>query len=148
MIIYNKIIMQWYKYMTILVWYGMAWYGMVWHEALGPSGPMGPSGRASWHAIPYIPYRAIPYQYYHIRILLYFILLYIIILLYYNISDVAYCSLFFVHAPIQHLGHLKDLIVCIIPKNYFCWYLSRFLNFWCWSQPPLSYPIRNIWASN
>ena len=48
-----------------MAWYGMVWYGIVWHEALGPSGPMGPSGRASCHTM---PYRAMPY---HTSIIIY-----------------------------------------------------------------------------
>ena len=142
--------------MIILVWYGMAWHGMVWHGmargagTLGPYGTLGPR-LVPYHAIPChtIPCHAIPY---HTSIIIFlysciFILLFIIILLYYYISDIVYCSLFVVHAPIQHLGHLKDLILCII-FNIFLFCISRFLNFWCWSQPHLSYPIRNIWASN
>ena len=100
--------------MIILVWYGMAWYGMAWYgtRRWDPRALWVP--RAAPRAIPChtIPCHAIPY---HTSIIIFlysciFILLFIIILLYYYISDIAYCSLFVVHAPIQHLGHLKDLI--------------------------------------
>ena len=135
-----------------MVWYGMAWYGMAWYgtRRWDPRALWDP--RAAPRAIPChtIPCHAIPY---HTSIIIFlysciFILLFIIILLYYYISDIAYCSLFVVHAPIQHLGHLKDFILGIILKEICLLSISRFLNFWCWSQPHLSYPIRNIWASN
>ena len=100
--------------MIILVWYGMAWHGMVWHGMARGAARGSHRARGSQRLVPYhaIPCHAIPY---HTSIIIFayyciFILLYIIILLYYYISDIAYCSLFVVHAPIQHLGHLKDLI--------------------------------------
>ena len=114
--------------MIILVWYGMAWHGMVWHGMARGAGTLGPYGTLGPRLVPYhaIPYRAMPYHTSIIIFLYYciFILLYIIILLYYYISDIAYCSLFVVHAPIQHLGHLKDLILCIIFNIFiFCIFL-------------------------
>ena len=108
-----------------MVWHGTVWYGMVWHEAR-PEGPIGPEGpSASCHTMPYhtMPCHTIPYQYYHILILLYFYLIiyyHLVILLY-----IWYCSLFVVHAPIQHLGHLKDLILCIFFNMFvFCIFLD------------------------
>ena len=116
-----------------MVWYGMAWYGMAWYgtRRWDPRALWDP--RAAPRAIPChtMPCHAIPYPT-SIIIFLYYciiILLYITILLYYYISDIADCSLFFVHAPIQHLGHLKDLIVCILFKYFSLLYISRFLNF-------------------
>ena len=112
-----------------MVWYGMAWYGMAWYgtRRWDPRALWVP--RAAPRAIPChtIPCHAIPYHTSIIIFLYYciFILLYIIILLYYYISDIAYCSLFVVHAPIQHLGHLKDLILCIIFSIFvFCIFLD------------------------
>ena len=100
--------------MIILVWYGMAWHGMVWHGMARGAGTLGPYGTLGPRLVPYQakPYRAMPY---HTSVIIFlysciYILLFIIILLYYYISDIVYCSLFVVHAPIQHLGHLKDLI--------------------------------------
>ena len=133
-----------------MVWHGTVWYGMVWHEAR-PEGPIGPEGpSASCHTMPYhtMPCHTIPYQYYHIRILLYFYLIiyyHLVILLY-----LWYCLLLIVCCsrsdPASRTLKRFDFVYHFF---YFCrLYISRFLNFWCWSQPHLSYPIRIFWASN
>ena len=83
--------MQYYKYMIILVWYGMAWYGMAWYgtRRCDPRAQWVP--RAAPRAIPChtIPCHAIPYQYYHILILLhyYFIIYFHLVIL----LDALYC---------------------------------------------------------
>ena len=96
MIINNKIIKQSYKYMIILVWYGMSWYGMALYgtRRWDPRALWVP--RAAPRAIPChtIPYRAIPYQYYHILILLhyYLIIYYHLVILLYDLYCIICCA--------------------------------------------------------
>ena len=65
----------------------MVWHGMAWHGMARGAGTLGPYGSLGPRLVPYhgIPYRAMPYQYYHILILLhYYLIIYdhLVILLY------------------------------------------------------------------
>ena len=86
------IILVWYGMVWYgMAWHGMAWYGMVWHEALGPSGPMGPSRRASCHTMPYHTIPVLSYS--QIMVLLNY---YLIILLFLIFKGYRLC-----HRPLE-----------------------------------------------
>ena len=84
-----------------MVWHGTVWYGMVWHgmargAARGTHRARGSQRLVPYHAIPCNtrPCHAIPYQYYHILILLhyYLIIYYHLVILLYVLYCIMYCA--------------------------------------------------------
>ena len=109
MIINNKIKIQEYKNMIILVWYGMAWHGMVWHgmargAARGSHRARGSQRLVPYHAIPYhaMPYHTIPVlSYSYIIVFLSYYILSSCYIIIYLILFIAYCLLFTLRSSIS-----------------------------------------------